>query len=168
MPTRTGWLFPGGQSFEDKRQHTLVTFPKSQKSITIEWYKDATRARVQHEEIVQGVFFYDGIRLKMTYQYKYYCFDHGGQTTEKKVPCEERESLPCEILLLGIVYQKPEIQALTAHEDKSAFSVGIYSSYMDEAGDLCDTVMRCFISYEFNLEEMKCSYNYDYHQDSCP
>ena len=41
MPTRSGWshIDNADQHFGDSGQHTLVTFPKSQKSITIEWHK---------------------------------------------------------------------------------------------------------------------------------
>ncbi|WP_413160820.1 hypothetical protein ACL6C3_20115 [Capilliphycus salinus ALCB114379] len=171
MPTYSGWSYSGSgeQDFGESGKHTLVTFAKSQKSITIESQKASDRIRAEYnmedDDDLTGIFFYDGVRLRMTYKYSYSRIAYNGEATRRKVERREKEKLPCKYLILGILTQKPEIQELPIHEDEPVWSITISRGYMDEPGDLHDTMTSSIIRYEFNLSEMTCAYSYYYHGD---
>lgn len=171
MARNSGWRNTDNaeQQLGESGRHTLVTFPKSRKSIIIKWAKVASKRELGYnfgdDENLEGVFIYDGVRLRMTYEYNYYKYAYNGEETERVIPSQERDRLPCKYLVLGIINQKAEIQELTVHEDEQAWSIHLCRGYMDEPGDMHNSIASSSICYDFNLTEMSCAYSYRYSAD---
>ena len=174
MASHQGWENTNNveQQLEASGRHTLVTFPKSQKSIVIEWEKIANTKESGYNFVddgnLEGIFFYDDIRLRMTYERSYYHYSYNGKETKGDIPRQERENLPCKYLILGIIKEKAEIKELATHDDEQVCSICLGRGYMDEPGDMHDALVSCSIRYEFNLSEMSCSYSYNYFADLAP
>ena len=180
MPRLSGWYVKDSdeQQLEQLGQsgeHTLVTFPNSQESIKIQWQKATSQVKrikknfyFEDDENLNGIFFYEGHHLEMTYEYHYSHVAYNGKVTEKNVPLQTRDTLPCKYLVLAILLQKPEIQNLVSNEAEPTWSIHLRKGYTDEPGDWHNTLASCNIQYDLNLSKKSCHYTYRYRVDMAP
>jgi hypothetical protein len=147
---------------------TLVTFPKSGNSISIEWkekfpkYNDGWMYR--DDEDLQGVFYYAGKKLKMRSGGGHL---HRERNREEEIIRFERDrvaSIPCKYLVLDIENQAPYLKKLEEYEEQPVWSFSARNErYEDEAGFGGDASAQ--IKYTFNLTEMSCTYHHSYSID---
>ncbi len=173
---RRHWLPSSGSSefrldenFRNSGNLTLVTFPQSLKSITISWSQGETLPPFFSDRSnIYGKLYYDHKPILLNYIDHSHIITHSGNDVIKHTEEKNISHLPCQLLILGKIHQKPEFQNLEQYEGHDKWRLHI--PYSSAVGGIYNQVVGTSISYNFQLigGEMSCTYEYDYYADLEP
>jgi hypothetical protein len=148
---------------------TLVTFPKSLKSITISWSeKEILPSFLNERSEIYGKLYYDQKTITLNYIDHSHIITHSGNDVIRHTEEKNISLFPCKNLIIGKICQTPEFQKLEQYEGLSKWSIRI--PYDSAVGGIYNQIEGTSISYEFRLTEgeMSCTYLKNYYADLEP
>lgn len=169
LPSSGSPNFRLDENFRNSGNLTLVTFPQSLKSITISWSQgESLPPFFRDSSEIYGKLYYDDNPIRLNYIHHSRIISHSGNDNTSHTEEKNISHLPCQLLILGKIYQKPEFQNLERYEGQDNWS--IYIPYSSAIGGIYNQAVGTSIRYDFQLirGEMSCTYEYRYYADLEP
>jgi hypothetical protein len=110
-------------------------------------------------EELRGVFFYDEQRLTLNEDEWASYTGHSGYSRSKDIDKRDLSSLPCSLLVKGIVEQEPWIYQFHPNGTEWFLRVYIGTQFAEQ---------QKYAKYSFNIETLECTYSYYSYFDNCP